>query len=140
MDISIFLITVFCMVDDWFQQQSVRQRGPQPQLSDSEVVTMEIVGAFLGLDTESGIYTYFRRHWSAYFPALRQVHRTSFTRQAANLWAFKEALWQAVLSQVQYDPSLSTVDSFPVPVCRLGRAHRCKRLRELADFGYDEGA
>jgi hypothetical protein len=140
MDISTFLITVFCMTDDWFKTQRVRQRGSQPQLSDSEVVTMEIVGAFLGLETEIGIYDYFRRHWGEWFPRLKQVHRTTFTRQAANLWAFKEAWWQALLSQLSYDPHLSTVDSFPVPVCRLGRAHRCKRLRGLADFGYDEGA
>jgi hypothetical protein len=38
------------------------------------------------------------------------------------------------------DPAVSILDSFPVPVCRFGRARRCRRLAELASFGRDEGA
>ena len=37
-------------------------------------------------------------------------------------------------------PQGSILDSFPVPVCRFGRAYRCRRLAELAAFGRDEGA
>jgi hypothetical protein len=33
---------------------------------------------------------------------------------------------------------VSLVDSFPVPVCRFGRAYRCRRLRGFAAFGKDE--
>jgi hypothetical protein len=32
------------------------------------------------------------------------------------------------------------LDSFPVPICRFGRADRGQRLAELASFGRDEGA
>ncbi len=138
MDITTFMITVYCFVDDWLKDKRIRQRGPQPTLSDSEVLTMEVVGEFLGMDDESGLYTYFRRHWAAWFPRLRDVTRTTYTRQMANLWQVKEALWQAVLQQVSYDPQLAFVDSFPVPVCRFARAYRCRRLRGLAAFGYDE--
>jgi hypothetical protein len=31
-------------------------RGPQPALSDSEVLTIECVGEFLGIDTDKGLY------------------------------------------------------------------------------------
>ena len=44
---------------------------------------MEIVGEFLGIDDENGLYAYFRRHYAEWFPALREVHRTTFTRQMA---------------------------------------------------------
>lgn len=81
MDITTFLISVFCLVDDFLKDKRLRQRGPQPTLSDSEVMTMEIVGEFLGFDTDSGIYRYFRRHYHDWFPALGQVHRTTFVRQ-----------------------------------------------------------
>jgi hypothetical protein len=62
MDLTKFLISVFCMVDDFLKDKRLRQRGPQPILSVSEVVTMEIVGEFLGIDTDRGIFRYFRGH------------------------------------------------------------------------------
>jgi len=49
-DLNIFIIGVFCLTDDWMSSQGpVRQRGPSPKLSDSEVITMEIVAEFLGM-------------------------------------------------------------------------------------------
>src|ERR1051325_10567279 len=50
-----FLLLVFCLVDDELQALHLgrlRTRGPQPTLSDSEVLTMEIVGEFWGLDQD----------------------------------------------------------------------------------------
>jgi hypothetical protein len=56
------------------------------------------------------------------------------------LWAVKAQLRQQLLTQVRFHPAISILDSFPVPVCRFGRAWRCRRLAELAAFGRDEGA
>ena len=113
----------------------MRQCGPSPELSDSEVLTMEIIGEYLGIETEKGLYTYFKRHYQEWF---RGVHRTTFTRQAANLWAVKEKLWKHLLGQVRFYPEVSLVDSFPVPVCRFARAYRCRVLAEESAFGHDE--
>jgi len=139
-DFTLFLIAVYCFIEDWLkaQQLRLRRRGPQPKLSDAEVLTMEIVGEFLGLDTDKAIYHFFRRYWTDWFPALRRVHRTTFVRQAANLTGVKAALWKALLRAIPYDPYLSIVDSFPVPVCRLARAYRCRRFAGEAAYGYDE--
>jgi hypothetical protein len=111
MELTSFLVTVFCLIDDWLiaRGQRLRQRGPDPILADSEVLTIECVGEFLGLDTDTGLYQYFRRHWGDWFPALRQVHRTTFTRQAANLWAVKQRLWQHLLTQIGFDPQVALI-------------------------------
>jgi Transposase DDE domain len=69
-----------------------------------------------------------------------RVHRTTFTRQAANLWAVKAQLRQQLLARVGFDPAVSILDSFSMPVCRFGRAYRCRRLAGLAAFGRDDGA
>lgn len=138
MEFATFLVSVFCLVDDWLRDERVRQRGPEPTLSDSEVLTMEIVGEFLGIDTDKGVYRYFRRHLADWFPGLRRIHRTTFARQAANLWNVKQRLWEALLERLSYDPMISIIDSFPMPVCRFARAKRCRRLREHAAYGYDE--
>jgi hypothetical protein len=142
MDLTTLLVTVFCLVDDWLagQGQRLRRRGPQPTLADSEVLTIECVGEFLGIDTDTGLYEHFRRHYRDWFPALGRVHRTTFVRQAANLWAVKQRLYQHLLGQVEYDPAVSLVDSVAIPICRFARAYRCRRLRELAAWGHDEVA
>ena len=138
MDRITFLITLFCLIDDWLNGQRVRQRGPCPFLTDSEVLTIELAGAFFGLDTDEAIVAYFRRFYADLFPRLRRVDRTTFVRQSANLWKVKEALWQHLLRRVAYDPALSIVDSCPLPVCRFARSRRCRRLREYSAYGYDD--
>jgi hypothetical protein len=140
MDIITFLISVYCLVDDWLVDQRIRQRGPQPTLSDAEVLTMEIVGEYLGIDTEIGLYRFFRRHYRDWFPNLTQVHRTTFTRQMANLWRVKQRLWQELAVRLPHDPLISVVDSFPVPVCRFARAPRCQLFKGQASYGHDEVA
>ena len=141
MDLDDFIITAFCMIDDTMKQLfaniRLRQRGPSPALSDSETLTMEIVGEYLSLNQDKAIYDYFRRHYSHFFPAMAKIHRTTFVRQAANLWHVKEMVWQRLLEQIRYDPSLKLVDSFAVPVCQFARAYRCRRFRGEAGFGHD---
>jgi len=142
MDLSIFIVSVFTFIDDWFQEEcpELRQRGPQPTMHDSEVITIEVVGAFLDIDTDKATFTYFRRHWSDWFPALRHIHRTTYIRQSANLWQVKALVWRALLRQIVMDPAFSIIDGFPIPVCRFARANRCHRLRENSAYGHDEVA
>ena len=140
MDITTFLISVFCLLDDLLAAQRLRQRGPQPTLSDSEVLTMEVVGEFLGLDADRAIFHFFRHYYAAWFPALRHIDRTTFTRQAANLWRVKQQLWQQVVQMIACDPQISIVDSFPVPVCRFARSHFSRLFRDVAAYGYDDVA
>lgn len=141
MDLDEFIIAVFCVVDEALPHaiagQRLRQRGPAPALADSEVLTMEVVGEYLGLEQEQALFAYFRRHYAHFFPALRTLHRTTFVRQAANLWRVKERVWQHLLTQVPHDPSFGIIDSFPLPVCQFARAYRCRRFRGEAAFGRD---
>jgi hypothetical protein len=146
-DLETFMITVYCVIDELLLASQadpawrrIRQRGPAPTLADGEVLTMEVVGEFLGFDQDTAIYDYFRRHHAALFPTLSQVHRTTFTRQAANLWALKERLWSLLLTRLPHDPTLAMVDSVPMAVCRFGRAYGCVRFRGQAAFGRDTGS
>src|SRR5256885_2648921 len=128
MDLETLIIVVFCVVDDLVRdlcrECRLRQRGPAPVLADSEVLTVEIVGEFLGLDTDRGLHAYFRRHYGHLFPRLRQVHRTTLARQAANLWAVKHALSRRLAAIAGHDPPVTLGHTMPGPVCRLARAHR----------------
>src|SRR5262245_23074522 len=92
---SDFILCVFCLVDDLVKQLAPpkpRARGFAPAPADSEAITVELVGEFLGLDHDKGLLAHFRRHHAAEFPGLRAVHRTTLARQAANLPALKGRL------------------------------------------------
>jgi Transposase DDE domain len=142
MDLSTFIIGVFCLLDDRLDGKRVRQRGPAPKLSDSEVITMEVVGEFLGIDTDKGIYEFFSRHYGEWFPKLKEVHRTTFARQATNLWKVKEGIWldllehELLLAQEAEEPLL-VIDSFPMAVCKESRSYKCRVMRDLAERGRD---
>src|SRR5262249_53974427 len=94
MSIEEFIITVFCLIDNQLKPllngKKLRQRGFAPQLTDSEVITMEVIGEFLGFDQDKAIWQYFKNHWSHFFP--KMPDRTTFVRQAANLHALKQLL------------------------------------------------
>ena len=78
MDLDTFIIAVFCCLDDTLkallQGKRLRQRGSAPVLSDSEVLTevltMEVVGEYLGLSEDTALFRYFRRHYRHFFPGL----------------------------------------------------------------------
>jgi len=115
----------------------LRERGPDPLVGDSEVITIELVAEFLGLSKDKTIFSYFRKHYPHFFPTLGKIHRTTFIRQAANLWQVKEAVWQYILTFTRYDPGLSILDSFPIAACYFARAKKCRRFRGEAGYGQD---
>ena len=89
-----FIITVFCIIDDELEKllngEKLRQRGRHTKLTDSEVVKVEIVGEFLGKDSDNSIWEYFRAHWLGLFPKIPD--RSNFARQSANLLVIKQKL------------------------------------------------
>jgi hypothetical protein len=113
----------------------LRQRGFAPTLSDSEVITLEVVGEFLGLETDMQIWRYGRRHWRGWFPGLGS--RTAFAKQAANLWVLKQRLHQRLITDLGAiaDP-IQVVDGFPLPVCVITRAPRCRVFAGQVNHGY----
>ncbi len=53
MDLTTSMIVVYCLDEDTMAGQQLRTRRPQPTLRESEVLTLKVVGEFLGIDTES---------------------------------------------------------------------------------------
>lgn len=139
MPLEDFIIAMFCWIDDQLPLltggQRLRQRGAYPKLTDSEVITMEVVGEFLGLDTDQGIWRYFRHHWLTWFPQLGA--RTTFAKQAANLWAIKQGLHGRLVAALGADADpIHLIDGFPMPVCVITRAPRSHVFAGIADYGY----
>jgi hypothetical protein len=133
------LLEVFCLVDDELQalgRGRFRRRGPRPALADSEVITMELVGAFWKLDADRDLFRHFRVYHRAEFPALAGLDRTTFTRQAANLWRLKQLVHERLARRLAGDDPVWLVDSLPIDACQFARATFCRRFAGVADYGY----
>jgi Transposase DDE domain len=135
MCINDLLLETYCWVDDEIKGLELRSRGPDPTLTDSEVLTMELVGEGLGLDRDKALFEFFCRYHLAEFPALAHVHRTTFVRQAANLWWVALQLHRRLSRYLVGEEGFSLLDSVGLPVCQLARADRCRRFAGLAHIG-----
>lgn len=112
-----------------------RTRGFAPSLSDSEIITMEIVGEFQGINTDKGIWNYFKGHWLNLFPQIKS--RSTFVRQAANLWCYKQKIQQILARKIGgFNDSIHLVDGLSIPLCHYQRAKSCRLFKGDASFGY----
>ena len=139
MPIEQFIIEVFCLIDDELEKillgKKLRQRGRLPGLSDSEVITMEIVGEFLGKDCDTDIWQYFMMHWLHFFPKIPD--RTNFAKQAANLHVLKRLLQESLACKLGvFADNLHLIDGLPIPVCKFARAHFSQVFKGEATYGY----
>jgi hypothetical protein len=96
---------------------------------------MEVVGEFMGIDEDKAIWEFFKTHYLHFFPKIPS--RTSFTRQAANLWKYKQLLQKKITERLgALNDETHIIDSFPIPVCKLARASRNKLFKGEANTGY----
>ena len=138
MDRDTFIIMVYCLVAEHYRALAatyiVRRGGFPPALTDEEVITMEICGEYFKHPTDKDLFAYFRDHYRHFFPAL--VDRTSFVRQAANLWQIKARIQHHLVSASgQASDSVQIIDTLPLPVCRWVRGVRDQCFPLLADYG-----
>jgi IS5 family transposase len=136
------LLHVYCFLDDLLPEVlrqwgvlRLRRCGTSPALSDAEALTVMIVGEWLGCANDAALYRQAHLHWQSAFPTL--PHRTSFTRQIANLWQVIQGLWQHLLTlSGALLGNLYIADSFPLVSCGWTRAPLRRRFRAEGSNGY----
>ena len=139
LDRDSFIIAVYCLVVEHyaFVTSTIKLRGAgfKPALTDEEVITMEICGEFFNLHKDKHLFAYFHQHYLHFFPTL--TTRTSFVRQAANLWQAKAAIQKRlVVISGQAKAPVQPIDTLPLPVCTYTRAPRDKCFKAVADYSH----
>lgn len=134
-----FIITVYCLVDDLLNKDpngnKLRKRGFEPALSDSEMITMEVVAEFQKIDTDKGSWEYFCNHWRNLFPNIGS--RSNFAKHSANLWAIKQSMQKELAKQLGAKSDfIHLADGFPMPICHFKRANFSKIFSGEAAYGY----
>ena len=129
-----FILLVYTIIDDLYQQfvpSSVSQRRniTSAKMSDSEIITLSICCELVGINFENAWYSFVKRNYRHLFPNL--CCRTRFNRSRRNLLQVTELLRQKIpLVFPIPDSRYFVIDSFPLPVCKFGRARYCRSFRE----------
>jgi hypothetical protein len=136
-DLEMLFIIVFVLVDDLYREivpDCVLNRpGPDPRLSDSEVITISLVGEML-FDSETSWLDFVYRNYRYLFPNLNE--RSRFHRRNKDLWVVKNLLRHRILGNLNTPfERYHLVDSMPVPICKYVRAKRCRFFLGEVDKG-----
>ena len=133
-----FIIYVYCCVEEALSKIStinLRTRGFAPKLTDAEVITMELVGEFMGKDQDTSIWRYFRNNWHDWFPNLGS--RSNFVKQSTLLSDAKRRIHHWLVTEMgALDDDIHIVDGFPMPVCEMSRSAHSKCFKGEANYGY----
>lgn len=135
MGIEYIIIKTFLKIEKSYKKitknKKIRTRGPAPKLSDIELITMHIAGAFRGLNSDKKVWTYFSEHFKNWFPNLKSYK--NFCKHSSKLTFIIQLINKDLM---QLKKQIHIVDGFPISVCKYVRAYRCKRFKEKVSFGY----
>jgi Transposase DDE domain len=118
-DFDDFCLWVYVLVDDLWQAIApwVKHPGPAGQCSDSEVLTMALVGECRGWVVETEMLSNWREHRNL-FPHIPSQSR--FNRRRRNLMGALQLIRHAVLGLLDLAQDRQCVlDSLPVPVVKF---------------------
>lgn len=128
-----FVTVAYVIIDDIYQKVTPpnivnRCNINDSILSDSEIITICIVGELLTIDSEKAWLGFCKKNMRDLFP--RFCDRTRFNRTRRNLHAVIEEIRKELSKLTDYaQQPYRIVDSIPIPVCKFGRARFHKTFR-----------
>lgn len=115
-DFEDFCLWMYVVIDDLWREVARRctRPGPDPGCSDSELLTMVIVGECCGWDQETELLSQWQRHRDL-FPILPA--RTRFNRRRRQLMLALNEVRRLLLTRLDLaEDRQCAIDSLPVPV------------------------
>lgn len=138
MDLDSFLVSLYVLVDDWWQEQhrssAPRRPGRPPLLSQSEVLTLAILAQWPRFRSERDFWRFARARLRGYFPTL--VSQSQFNRRVRALEPEMRALQRDFAGDLS-DPSAvyRVMDTTLIPAMVRVRACRKGLFAGQATFG-----
>jgi Transposase DDE domain len=140
LDKATVLTTIFTIVDDTMKgsaviQHALKRPGPDPSLSDSELVTIALYQELIGEPREDHFFRLHHSSLQTFFPGLNE--RSRYNRRKRDLWSVILAVrvsLQIVLEALQLEET-AAIDSAPVPCVGYKRAKLASDFVGTADYG-----
>jgi hypothetical protein len=128
---------MYVIVDDMWQEIApyFKRPGPQPLCSDSELLTMALVGECRGWNMETELLSYWSEHKDL-FPQIPTQSR--FNRRRRQLKDAFKLIYQALITVLDLaQDQQCVIDSLPIPVVQFHLAPQASRdwLIHNADYG-----
>jgi hypothetical protein len=138
MDLDSFLISLYVLVDDWWQEHhpsSVRKKPGRPALlSDPEVITLAILAQWPRFRSERDFWRFAAAHLRPYFPNL--CTQSQFNRRVRALELELRAVQRAFAGEIACPSAVYRVlDTTLVPAVVRVRASRKGLFAGQATFG-----
>ena len=134
------ILTAYVKIDELCHQfvppeVTFRRHILDAKLSDPEIIKINICGELAGIDSENAWFSFVKKDYRYLFPKLCSRIRFNRTRRA--LLQTTELLRQEMISAFPIPSSqYFVIDSFPLAVCKFGRARYCRSFRgHGADYG-----
>jgi hypothetical protein len=118
-DFDDFVTWMFVLIDDMWQQLGpfYQRPGPQPECSDSELITMAVVGECREWDKETNLVSEWR-NYTHLFPS--QPERSRFNRRRRNLMGGINHIRRMMLAVLDVaQDTQCVIDSLPLPVVQF---------------------
>ncbi len=125
------ILVIFVLVDDLYKKVAPKAVKHRPNinkaiLSDLEVITIAPCGEIMGIDSEKAWYSFVKKNYRHLFP--KMCDRSQFNHTRRNLMQVMNLIFTQVATNFKNEVLI--VDSFPLEVCKFGRAKFCKTFRE----------
>ena len=125
-----FILVIYVLIDDFYKKIApdrirYRPNADKVLLSDSEIIAIALCGEIVGVDSESAWYSFVKKNYRHLFPQM--CDRSQFNRTRRRLSQVTNLIFSQLAKK--FDDEIFIVDSFPLEVCKFGRAHFCKVFR-----------
>lgn len=135
------LTTLYCFVDDFWKKfrtewekylidKEKSHRGPEPELSTSEMMTIVILFHQSNYRTFKHFYAHIKQHYRSYFPTL-----ISYCRFVHVMKGLFVPLFACLLYHAGAITGIAFIDSTSIAVCHNKRISRNKVFKSLAKRG-----
>ena len=138
-DFESLTITVFVLVDDWYNEEGKALKalspGAKPEMSDSEIMTLALMMDYLPFPGETQFIGFIRANYKEWFPNL--LSQSQFNRRLRGIGQMLETLRRTWVMQLGGGNATSfALDTKPIPVMGYRRSKRHSDFDGSADYGY----
>ena len=135
-----FFTVVFVLIDDVYNEiipSNIKNRRniSDSKLSDSEIISISIVGEAITIDSEKAWFFFVKKNFKDLFPNIGD--RTRFNRTKRNLFMVIKEIQKYFSNLPMFlNDDIRIIDSMPIPVCKFARSYFNKSFKDISSYGY----
>ena len=139
-DLKDLFTIIFVLVDDVYNEiipSNIKNRRniSDSKLSDSEIISISIVGEAITIDSEKAWFFFVKKNFKDLFPNIGD--RTRFNRTKRNLFMVIKEIQKYFSNLPMFlNDDIRIIDSMPIPVCKFARSYFNKSFKDISSYGY----